>query len=419
MTSNPAHRLALSMQAIVFAVAILYFGRPVLVPLVVAVLLTFLLRPSVVWLERRHLGRGLAVGMIGLGAVLAVGSMGWILTRQVHVLSLHLDEYRQNLRTKLEALQNSQPKVLDRFRAMVTEVDRAGHAAKKPRQNLDEIASDRTSLPRSDDRSPTTGSEWEQDLQTDPQFSRVIVVADSPSTFDVVRRVWDALSTPLAGLAVVMVLVVFMLGKFEDLRNRLISLAGQSKLTLTTRMLDDASKRISQYLLANALVNGGFGIVVYLGLLLIGVDYAALWGCLAATLRFIPYVGAIGSAIAVMGMAVIQFEGWARPALVGGLFGLLELVTGNFVEPITYGKSAGVSTIALLVAAIFWSWLWGPMGLVLSVPLTVVLAVIGNQIPQFESLGILLGDEPALAPPISFYQRLLAGDIEEAADLFE
>ncbi len=424
MTSNSAHRFFQALQAIVFAVAILYFGRTVLVPLIVAILLTFLLRPSVVWLERHHVGRSLSVGIVGCGVLLALGAVGWILSRQLHDFSLRLDDYQGNLKAKVAALQKMRPKFLDNFRSIVSEVEDASHKAKQSAAKSESQGTDTSSEPPRRHVNPASSLHAPENSETGEMPSDiapqpVTIVRGSPSAIDIISRGWDLLSTPLAELMIVLVLVLFMLAEFEDLRNRVIRLAGQGKLTLTTRTLDDASKRISRYLLANALVNGGFGIIVYVGLLAIGVDYAALWGCVAATLRFIPYVGAIGSATLVVGMAVIQFEGWVRPALVGGLFVTLELITGNLIEPVTYGKSAGVSTIALLVAATFWSWLWGPIGLVLSVPLTVVLAVIGKQIPQFEALGILLGDEAALAPPITFYQRLLAGDAEEAADLLE
>jgi len=276
MTSNSAHRLLLGLQAVVFTVAILYFGRPVLVPFIVAVLLTFLLRPSVVWLERRHVRRALAVGLVGIGVLCAIGSVGWILTRQLHELSLHIDEYRGNLRAKVEALQRSRLKVFDSFRAIVKEVDVAAHQDNQQ-------AKEKAGSPGRE-QSPNDGATGRIESRAGPEDigSRiapaspqpVTVVGRSPSAWDIIARAWDLLSTPLAGLLVVFVLVLFMLADFEGLRNRVIRLAGQGKLTLTTRTLDDASKRISRYLLANALVNGGFGVIVYLGLLAIGVDYA-------------------------------------------------------------------------------------------------------------------------------------------------
>jgi hypothetical protein len=185
------------------------------------------------------------------------------------------------------------------------------------------------------------------------------------------------------------------------------------------RALDEAGSRISRYLAAYALVNCAFGLLVFLGLSLLGVHYAMLWGFLAATMRFLPYVGVIVGAGLPICMAVIQFPDWTHPGLVVGLFVVLEVLTNSFVEPVTYGKSVGVSAIALLVSALFWAWIWGPMGLLLSVPMTVVFAVLGKHVPQLEALNILLGDEPALQPHVGLYQRLLADDMTEAAATFD
>ena len=400
-----SNRLLVGLQAVGLTVAALYFAQPVLMPLVTAILLTFLLRPATVALERHYVPRVLAVILVSFGVLAGVGSTGWVLTRQLHELALHLDEYRGHMRAKIERVRNSRTKAIENLRAVVNEVDEAARGKKSSEPGGSKSAS----------AAPGTIETARQ-----PVTPAVVTVTREPaSALTAIRWAWEALSTPLATTVVTGVLVVFILSNFEELRNRLLRLAGQGKLTMTTRTLDEISRRISRYLIANALVNGGFGIVVFLGLRLIGVDYAALWGVLAAALRFVPYVGSVCAACLTIAMAIIQFPDWRTPAVVAGLFLLLELITANVVEPLTYGKSAGVSTVALLVSATFWAWLWGPMGLVLSVPLTVVLAVIGKYIPQFEALGVLLGDEPALEVHESFYQRLLAGDIEEAAALLE
>ena len=203
------------------------------------------------------------------------------------------------------------------------------------------------------------------------------------------------------------------------LRNRIVRLAGTGRVTLTTRTLDELSTRISRYLVTNALINGGFGLVIGLGLYAIGVQYAMLWGILAAALRFIPYLGPIVASVLPIGMALMQSSGWTQPLLAVALFIVAELVTNNVVEPLYFGKAGGVSTVALLLAAIFWSWVWGPIGLMLSVPLTVMLAVLGKYVAPLEPLWVLLGDHPPLAPHLQLYQRLLAGDAEEAADVVE
>ncbi|MGE5193192.1 MAG: AI-2E family transporter, partial [Deltaproteobacteria bacterium] len=425
MTHPPASRLLTALEGGVLVVAALYFGQPILLPLAMAILLTFLLRPCVVWLERHKIPRAAAVLVVTLTILLVIGSAGWIMTRQFRDLALHLDEYRGHLGAKAEVFQRTRLKSFENLRAVFREVAEAvdaGHHS-DPSQSPaagDGRPPDRDGPSASHDlqnRAEQAGRDDIRPHASEPQ--PVKLVSDSLSPVAVVKVLWDSLSTPLTTILVVSVLVFFALTEYEELRNRIYRLAGQSRLSLTTRTLDEAGKRISRYLVAYALVNGGFGLLVALGLWLLGVHYAVLWGFLAAAFRFFPYVGAIAAAGLPLCMAVIQFPDWTHPALVAGLIIALEVVTNSFVEPLTYGRSAGVSTVALLVAATFWAWIWGPLGLLLSVPMTVALTVIGKHVPQFEALGILFGDEPALAPHVSFYQRLLAGDIDEAAALLE
>lgn len=401
------------MQAIVLSVIVLYFGRPVLLPLVTALLLTFLLRPAVLWLERHRLPRAAAVAMIVLGILLVMMTVGWTLTRQFQSLASNLDDYRGHLGDKVKALQPSQTAGLRNLRELAKEASEAVGGRQSPADD------DRSGTPTDSGEPSGPDPSTADERASRPPDAIVKVVPESSPGTDAIWKAWDLLSTPLATTIVVIVLVIFMLVGFEDLRNRLLRVAGETRLTLTTKTLDDIGRRVSRYLLMNALVNGGFGLCVFAGLSLIGVEYAALWGFLAALFRFVPYVGAFVSLTLPFGMAVIQFPGWTSPLLVVGLFVTLELVTNNLIEPLTYGKAAGISTVALLIAATFWSWIWGPMGLVLSVPLIVVLAVIGRHVPQLEALSILLGDEPALSPAETLYQRLLAGDPDEAALLVD
>jgi hypothetical protein len=218
-----------------------------------------------------------------------------------------------------------------------------------------------------------------------------------------------------AGLAIV--LTVFMLLKREDLRDRLIQLVGQGRMTVTTKAVDDASTRISRYLLMQLVINSIFGLALGVGLFLIGVDYAFLWGFLAGVLRYVPYIGSTVAALFAIALSLAQFEGWVHPLSVLGLIAVLELVTYNLLEPWLFSQSLGVSEVALLVAAAFWAFLWGPVGLVLSGPLTVCLVVLGKYVPQLRFFDVLLGDEPALDTNISYYQRLLARDQDEATQL--
>ncbi len=413
-TWPPYFRFLLVIQASAVTVAALYFCRPVLMPLTITVLLTFLLRPPAVWLEKRRLPRPAAVGVVALTVLVVIGSAGWVVTSQLRELALHLDEYRGHLHAKIAVLQHTRIQSFENLRALVREVAEAVET-KRPSVGSAVAPSEGSTSQSEPDSSLLTSHA----AGTSQQLPATInVVPESRSPWGVVTILWNSLSTPLTTLVVIGVLVLFALGEYEELRNRIYRLAGHHQLTVTTRALDEAGKRISRYLAAYAFVNCGFGVLAFAGLSILGVRYALLWGFLAATMRFLPYVGVIAGAGLPVCMAIIQFPDWTHPILVAGLFLLLEIVTNTFVEPVTYGKSAGVSTVALLVSALFWAWLWGPVGLMLSVPLTVVVAVMGKHVPHLEALKVLLTEEPALEPHISFYQRLLAGDTDDAAAVF-
>ena len=223
----------------------------------------------------------------------------------------------------------------------------------------------------------------------------------------------------LGSAGIVIILVVFFLVRREDLRDRFIRLVGKGEVTVTTNMLEDAANRVSRFLSMLFLVNLTFGIAVGSGLYLIGVPNAILWGIVATTFRFVPYIGAWIAAAAPICLAMAISTGWLAPLLTFGLFLVLELFCGNFLEPWLYGKGTGVSAVAVLVAAVFWTWLWGIVGLLLATPLTVCLLVIGKHVPQLSFLDILLGNEPVFEPNRRVYQRLLAGDQEEATELID
>ena len=217
----------------------------------------------------------------------------------------------------------------------------------------------------------------------------------------------------------VIVLVVFFLVRREDLRDRFIRLIGKGQVNVTIQMLEDAGTRVSRYLLMLLLINATFGLAVGIGLYLIGLPNAVLWGILATTLRFIPYIGPWIAAAMPIGLAMAISTGWVAPLLTIGLFVVLELLSNNVIEPWLYGTRTGVSPVAVLVAAVFWTWLWGVVGLLLATPLTVCLLVIGKHVPQLSFLDILLGNESVVEPTKRVYQRLVAGDQEEAAELVE
>jgi predicted PurR-regulated permease PerM len=381
--------LLVGLATLLLVLVLLYWTRVVLIPVALAILLTFLLDPVVSLLQRRGLPRTPAVIVVVVVAFFILGGMGWMVTWQFTTLAHELPQYTENLKHKVAELRG-----LGR-----------GGVIEKAQQALEEVLSQppQATLPRPG--GPPV---------TEPE-QPVPVVVQAPSVL------WQlpSLLEPLASAGLVLVLVIFMLLKQSDLRNRLIRLAGSSQLTTTTKALDEAGERISRYLLMQSIINGSFGVAVGLGLFLIGVPYAMLWGFLAAVLRFVPYVGPAVSAILPSAISLAVFNGWMQPFLVIGLILLLELASNLVMEPWLYGQSAGVSEVALLVAVAFWTWLWGPIGLLLATPLTVCLSVLSKYIPPLDFLNTLMGDEPVLDLPTRYYQRLLARDDDEAAEIVE
>ena len=260
-----------------------------------------------------------------------------------------------------------------------------------------------------------------------------VVIADQDATANQLEQLWAILGPvlePLVVLGLVLVLTVFMLINRENLRNRIIRLVGHGRLTVTTRALDDAGQRISRFLLMQFLINGAYGLLIAVGLFVIdsqsGLDemtpigtFAILWGFLTFVLRYIPYLGTWLTALLLVGLSVLVYPGWQEPLLVLGLFAFLEVVSNNIVEPMLFGRSVGSTEVGLLIAAAFWTWLWGPIGLLLSTPLTTCLVVLGKYVPSLSFLDILLGDQPVLETHVNYYQRLLARDEDEANDLIE
>jgi len=247
----------------------------------------------------------------------------------------------------------------------------------------------------------------------------VHVVQEPANQLEYVRDVIKPFLGPIGVAGIVLIFSVFLLTSHNDLRNRLFRLVGLDQLNVMTQALDDATHRVSRYLLMQFLVNVGFGALCGLGLYFIGIPYAVLWGFVAGILRIVPYAGAIVAAAAPFTLSLAVFNSWTPPVLIFLLFATLELITGNFIEPLLYGAHTGISALALLVATVFWTALWGPAGLILSTPLTVCVVVLGRYVPQFSFLQILLGDETVLAPEARVYQRLLAMDDGEARSVAE
>jgi len=373
----------LRFAGVVLIVAVLYWGRVVIVPVAVAGLLTFVLSPVVVPLQRR-VGGVPAVLFVVVVTFGALGSAGWAVTTQIGSLVQQLPTYKQNIRQKIRDV---------RFLGR-------GQALDLVQRTVDDIESEIGK------GSGTTARPM------------VVEAAPAASLWGLPTAIGPWLE-PLANAGLVMVLVIFMLLDRQDLRNRLISLFGPRHLTVTTRALDEAGRRVSRYLLVQALINAFVGLCVGLGLWAIGVPYAILWAALAAALRFIPYVGPWIAAIAPIVVSLAAFEGWTRPFLVVALYAGLELFTNVVVESVFYAGAAGVSQVGLLIAVAFWTWLWGPLGLLMATPLTVCLVVVGKYVPGVEFVATLLADTASLDRDISYYQRLLAGDYDEAADMVE
>ena len=372
-------------------VAALYLAKGVLVPLTLAVLLSFLLSPVCDWLERRRLGRIPAVLVTSILGFTLLGIAAWAAVVQMAALAPKMPEYQDNLQARLHS-------VNEYFIAAFGKVTRTAEDIGK-------------NLPQADDAKPPQGTaEW-------PYSVRVLSSPASP--LQLLGGTFGTLVEGLGSAGIVIILVVFFLIRREDLRDRFIRLVGTGNVTLTTQMLQDAGTRVSRFLSLLFVINATFGIAVGIGLYLIGVPNAILWGILGATLRFVPYIGQGIAAAPPICMAMAISTGWLAPLLTLGLFVALGLFYGSVLEPWLYGKGTGVSAVAVLVAAVFWTWLWGIVGLLLATPLTVCLLVIGKHIPQLSFLDILLGNEPVFELKRRVYQRLLAGDQEEAIELVE
>lgn len=373
----------------------LYLAKVVVIPLALAILITFLLAPPVMWLQRRGLGRIPAVVLTTLLALAAVIGSGYAITRQVADLLDSYPRYEQNINAKIAGL---------RARGRDGLIDKMQVVAQRISRQLDES-----------DTTPTVA------LGADTVHAQPVRIVDDEGPFRL-SQLWTVagpLLEPLANTGLVLVLVIFMLLNREDLRDRVIALIGSAQLADTTRALDDAGGRVSRYLFRQLLINVGYGAAVTLGLLLIGVPYAPLWGFFAALLRYIPYLGPWLAALLPITLSLLISREWSIALMVIALFGVLELITNMLVEPLVYGRGMGVSQAALLVAVAFWTWFWGPVGLVLASPLTVCLVVLGRHVPFLKFFDTMLGDRPALEPPMRYYQRLLARDQDEAAELAE
>ncbi|MDB5360887.1 MAG: family transporter [Rhodospirillales bacterium] len=387
------------MTLIVFfaIIAALYFARDVLIPLTLAVLLSILLAPLVGLLRGLRLGRIPAVLLAVLTAVGLILAIGGLIGTQIADLADNVPTYAQTIESKAGTMRGYAMGQIGRIATRLGYDDIVGKKPAKP------AAAPAPMLPRL----PTKAG---------PQPLPVEVHQPDPSPLELAERYLSPILSPLGTVGIVFVVAIFILLQQDDLRDRLIRLFGSSDLRRTTVALDDGGRRLSRYFLTQLGINTAFGIIIATGLFLIGIPSPLLWGVLGGLLRFVPYVGAIIAALFPMALAAAVDPGWSMVLWAGGLFIVVEAIVGQLIEPLLYGHSTGLSPISVVVAAIFWSWLWGPIGLILSTPLTLCLVVLGRHVDQLEFLDVMLGDRPALTPVESFYQRMLAGDQDEARD---
>ena len=395
ISSIPGSTLT-TILVVVVTVGALYFGREVLVPIALALLLSFVLAPLVRRLQSWHFPRIAAVSIVGIFAFSTIFGLGAFMVSQVSQLANDLPRYQSTLTDKIQSLQGAV--------AGTGPLERASDVLKDLKKEID----------RSGSVPPA-----EPSLSGQVQPSRPIPVEvrqPDPGALQVLAALIEPLIHPLTTTGIVVIFVIFILLQQNDLRNRLVRLAGAKDLHRTTAALDDAGQRLSRLFLTQLALNAAFGFVIGTALWLIGVPSAPLWGMLAMIMRFVPYIGALISAIFPLVLAAAVGPGWTMVLMTAALFLIAETVVGQAIEPMIYGHSTGLSPVAVITAATFWTWLWGPIGLILATPLTMCLVVLGRHVDQLKFLEVMFGDEPPLTPAELIYQRMLARDPVEAAD---
>lgn len=395
VVSRENSRLAGIVTAVV-VIATLYFARVIFIPLALALLFSLLLTPVVSFLERIHFHRLLAIFIVVVALAGLATLAGWKASQQFVDLTNQLPTFKTTILEKVRILRGSSGQSFNQATAAVNDLEK-------------EVAT------------ATPGTTAEGGTKKIPPA--LGSSASRPMTVEVVPpanplQSVETMLGPVANGSVVVIFTIFILVGREDLRNRLIRLAG-GRLNIITQAMDDAVRRINRYLFLQLLVNSGYGLLIGIALHFIGIPNAALWGCSATILRFLPYVGAPLSALMPILLSLAVFPGWGHALATAGLYLVLEVVVANAIEPFLYGTHIGLSPLAILVAAVFWTLIWGFAGLVLATPLTVCLVVMGRYIPSLKFFNILLGDEPVLPPHAQYYQRLLAADQTEAKQILE
>jgi len=400
---SPSSHALLTVCVTVVVVAGLYVGRSVLIPITLAVLLSFLLAPLVALLRRLYLGRVPSVLLAVLLALTLILGLGGLIGTQVAELAQEVPTYAEAIQQKVDTVQQL---MLSRVTSLTAKLSHQTPPANP--------ASTRHS------GSPAGGPASGPGAHADPDKPLQVEVRQPDLTaIELARRLVTPVVEPLSTTAIVLIVSVFILLQREDLRDRMIRLFGSSDLYRTTVAMNDAARRLSRYLLTQLAVNASFGVIIGSGLAWLGVPSPVMWGVLGALLRFVPYVGAPLAALVPLTLAAAIDPGWSMVLWTASLYLFVEVILGQAVEPHLYGRSTGLSPFSVVVAATFWTWLWGPIGLILSTPMTLCLVVLGRHVARLKFLDVLLGDTPALTPIQSFYQRILAGDPDEARDQAE
>ncbi|HEY1684760.1 MAG TPA: AI-2E family transporter [Tepidisphaeraceae bacterium] len=396
-----------TLATIALVVTILYVAHTILVPLALAILFTFVLSPVVARLERWKVHRAPAVIGVVLICFMILLLIGWIVSGQLGNLADNLDQYRGNIAQKLINL-SPHSQTWMKFTRVASEVEEKFD--KPTTQATTQSATQPTTMPISSDGKIAV---------SDDNPVPVAIVRSRSAPLDIMQEYLGYALGPLATAGLVIIFVIFILLRREDLRDRLIKLVAHGSLTITTQAIDDAAARISRYLTMQSLVNIGFGLIMGLSFWIIGIPNSFLWGLLCCIFRFIPYIGTWIAAIFPLGLSLAVFKTNGQFIATAIIYLAVELIIANFVEPYLYGSSTGLSEVAVLLAAVFWAWLWGPIGLLLSTPLTTILVVIGKHFPNLEFFDTLLSDTPVLDPHMRYYQRLLAMDENESLKLLE
>ena len=389
----------------VVIVAALYLAREVLIPITLAILLSFVLAPVVALLRRFRLPRVPAVLLSVVLALALLSLIGSIIGVQIAGLASNAPRYQTAIQQKVESAQEA-------AFGRINELSRRLNNEARPLPPHDGPPG--APAPASPEATPPAPSLPGLGGGGDRRPIPVEIQQSNSSALELARKFLSPVVGPLETTLIVFIVAVFVLLQQTDLRDRLIRLFGSDDLHRTTDALDEAGRRLSKYFLAQLMLNSAFGVIITIGLFAIGVPSPIVWGILAALFRFVPYVGAILAAALPLVLAAGTEPGWSMVLWTAALFLIAEPVMGQVIEPLVYGHSTGLSPISVIIAAIFWTWLWGPIGLILATPLTLCLVVLGRHVERLAFLDVMLGDRPALTPVENFYQRMLAGDTDEA-----